>query len=224
MGGLTRRTATPQVPKDIAPMRNANINFLESMLFGKQGTPGERLERGFGPLAPQGIQQFLNQPTPEQRAMDVSMPALQEMLTPGVSNPAFERDLSLANAQGGRFGSANAILRSNALANMWGQRTQAANTLGVLGQGAGAGQARQAGFMDLEPQRRLQILLHLLGVSQGASFNVPFVQQPSTMDTILGILSTLKGGGVPGGGGGGIPSTPTAELPSLADVPVGLPV
>jgi len=204
MGGLTKRTATQQIPKDISGMRGSNIDFLNTILFG-QGTPGQRVERGFGSLAPEGISQFLNQPTPEQRAMDISMPALQEILTPGANNPAFEQDLAKANAQGGRFGSANAILRSNALAEMFRQRTTAASTLGVLGQGAGAGQARQAGFMDLEPQRRLQILLHLLGVSQGASFNVPFVQQPSTLDSIgqLGaIIASFIPGTNPGGGAG----------------------
>lgn len=77
---------------------------------------------------------------------------LQQMLAqnPGQANmnllqPQFERALSMANQAGGRFGSANALMRSNAvtdqqaqLAQMLGQGTnqqlQAAGTLGQLSQ------------------------------------------------------------------------------------------
>lgn len=79
-------------------------------------------------------------------------PFLQGVLSrnPGQANmdllqPQFERNLSLANQAGGRFGSANALMRSNAitdqqvqLAQMLGrgtdQQLQAAGTLGQLSQ------------------------------------------------------------------------------------------
>lgn len=165
------------------------------------GDPLARLQQFFGPLSPfsatdaqrggTGINQFLNQPAPEQRALDVAMPGLQEILHGG--GPQFEQDLSLANSQGPRFGSANAILRGEALKNLYNQRGQAAQTLGLLSQEAGAGQARQAGFADLETQRRLQILLNLLGVAQQATFNVPTTQQSSPFSQLLGIGGLAAG-------------------------------
>ena len=178
--------------------------------------------------------QMLRQPTPEQRALDVSLPALQGMLTG--TGPQFERDLSLANQQGGRFGSANAILRGEAFRNLYNLRNQTAGTLGLLSQGAGqanrglAGQAfgvgqQQAGQADLETQRRLQVLMQLLGVGQQTAFNVP-IQQGSpglggilgqlglgALGSFLGPLGTAAGSALGGklfGGGG----TPTAPAPS----------
>ncbi len=143
------------------------------------------------------IGQMLGMPTPEQRALDVSMPALQGMLTG--TGPQFERDLSLANQQGGRFGSANAILRGEALRNLYNLRNQTAGTLGMLSGSAGqanrglAGQAfgigqQQAQQGDIETQRRLQILMQLLGAGQQASFNVPIQQGSPGIGGILGGL------------------------------------
>lgn len=173
--------------------------------------PGQRLQNVFGNLAPEGIKQFLNQPTPEQQALNTALPGLQEMLSGGAS-PQFNQDLALANQQGGRFGSANEILRGQALTGLWNQRNQAANTLGMLSSAAGQGQSRQAGFMDMETQRRLQLLMSLLGTSQSASFNLPFVTQPSVLDTIGQIGGTAAalgwgpfGGGNSGGGAGAPP-------------------
>lgn len=163
------------------------------------GDAGQRLTNIFGSLAPAGISQFINQPTPEQQALNTAMPALNEVLSGNPNqNPQFQQDLSVANQQGGRFGSANAILRGQALTGLFNQRTQAAQTLGMLSGQAGQGQARQAGMMDLETQRRLQLLMSLLGTSQGASFNLPFLQQPSTLDTLGQI-----GGGFVGAAGMG---------------------
>jgi len=167
---------------------------------------------------------MLRQPTPEQRALDISLPALQSMLTG--SGPQFEQDLALANQQGGRFGSANAILRGEAYKNLYNMRNQVANTIGLLSGGAGqanrglAGQAftmgqQQAGQADLETQRRLQILMQLLGVGQQTAFNVPIQQNPGLFQQILGGVATIGGlggfgpiGKLLGLGGGGIPQPP----------------
>jgi len=138
---------------------------------------------------------MLRQPTPEQRALDVSMPALQAMLTG--QGPQFEQDIGLANQQGGRFGSGNAILRGEALRNLFNMRTQVAQTLGLLSSGAGqanrglAGQAfqtgtTQAGQADLETQRRLQILMQLLGVGQQAALNHPLKQAGGLLGGLFG--------------------------------------
>ena len=150
------------------------------------------------------IGQMLRQPTPEQRAFDISLPQLQEMLTG--QGPQFERDLSLANNQGGRFGSANAILRGEAFRNLYNTRTQVAQTLGLLGQGAGqanrglAGQAFDVGSQqamqgDIGNARRLQILLQLLGVGQQTAFNLPVQQGSAAIDYLPAILSAIGGGG-----------------------------
>lgn len=184
--------------------------------FGQGGDVGQRLTNVFGSLAPQGISQFINQPSPEQQAMNTALPALNEILSGNPNqNPQFLQDLSVANQQGGRFGSANAILRGQALTGLFNQRTNAANALGVLGAQAGQGQARQAGLMDLETQRRLQLLMSLLGTSQSASFNVPFVQQPSALDTLGQIGGTLASlGGLVNLGGGNSTNAPGTGNPN----------
>lgn len=179
------------------------LDRLQSF-FGNLGSPQTDLQR----QSVSGISQFLNQPAPEQRALDISLPGLQEILQGG--GPQFERDLSLANQQGGRFGSANAILRGEALRNLYNQRESAAQTLGMLSSAAGqnpfqrlagafgVGQ-QQAGQQDIETQRRLQLLMSLLGVGQQTAFNVPITQGSSFLDT-LGQLGGLAAQLIPGGG------------------------
>lgn len=237
------------IPEDIQGLRKQQIDFLGNLLKpgGFQTITDYVGQLGSGPNALQrqatgGISQFLSQPAPEQRALDVSMPALQAILDgkPGAGvidalQPTFERNLANANQQGGRFGSANAILRSRALedfnllgaqAAQQGQQTQlqAAQALALLsGQagnapfqrltqahGVGAADAQQA---DLETQRRLQIMMALLGSAQGAAFNIPFVQTQgaqapgwqqllSFFAPIAGQLIGGKGGDGKGGNGG----------------------
>lgn len=189
------------------------------------GDPLARLQSYFGNLgSPQSALQMqgadalgtmLRQPTPEQRALDISLPTLQSMLTG--SGPQFEQDLSLANQQGGRFGSANAILRGEAYKNLYNLRNQTAGTLGLLSQGAGnanrglAGQAfgvgqQQAGQADIETQRRLQLLMQLLGVGQQTALNVPIQQSPGLFSQIFGVAAPILGavlGGPLGAAAGG---------------------
>lgn len=192
--------------------QNRTVGAQQNSYIGGQSNPLDRLQGFFGNLGmPQsdlqrqslgGISQFLNQQAPEQRALDIAMPGLQEILSGG--GPQFERDLSLANQSGGRFGSANAIMRGEAFRNLYNQRDQAAQTLGMLssaagqnpfqrllgGYGAGQQEAQQA---DIETQRRLQILLQLLGVGQQTAFNMPITQGQSPFDKISGIASLIPG-------------------------------
>jgi len=196
------------------------------------GTLDQFLQQGFGGLgvdftsnqkqASGGISQFLNQQSPEARALQNTQGALT-----GIANqnsgqgiidalqPGFERNLGLANQQGGRFGSGNMLLRSRAVddfnllsnqALQQGQQNQigAANMLGML-----SGQAGQADFgrmldqfrigsaeasqMDIETQRRLGLGSGLMGMANQAAFNVPNVTQPSTIDNIAGIGSAVAG-------------------------------
>lgn len=187
--------------------------------FGKLGSPTTGLQR----QATGGIEQFLNQPAPEQRAMDVSMPALQAILggKPGQGimdalQPGFERNLASANQQGGRFGSGNAIMRSRAVedfnllgaqAAQQGQQTQlqAAQMMALLSgqagqnpfqrmmQGYGVGQ-QDAQQQDLETQRRIQLMALILGGAQGAAFNNPWVQTKKGGGGLGELLGMLIGG------------------------------
>lgn len=207
---------------------------------GMLGNGGAGLEQFFGPLVNQanglqrqatgGIEQFLNQPAPEQRAMDVSMPALQGILNgaPGAGimdalKPRFEQNLAAANQQGGRFGSGNAILRSRAVddfnllgaqAAQQGQQTQlqAAQMLNMLASSAGqnpfnrlmgAFGVGQQSFQnaDLETQRRLQLLGGLLGTQMGLAFNQPVLNTKPASPGAGQQVMTLVGNWLGGGGG-----------------------
>jgi len=182
------------------PVGGGDVAGRLNAFFGGLGSPQSALQR----QGADALGTMLNQPTPEQRALDISLPQLQAMLTG--QGPQFEQDLSLANQQGGRFGSANAILRGEAFRNLFNMRNQVAQTLGLLSQGAGqanrglAGQAfgvgqQQAQQGDLETQRRIQILMQLLGAGQQAAFNVPTQAGGGGLGPLLGSgLGLLLGG------------------------------
>lgn len=205
------------VPPDIGGIRGANIGAIADLFGGRTGQLGNLL----GTLGPMGVpttglqrqsldafSRMLSQPTPEQRALDISLPALQGMLTG--TGPQFEQDIALANAgSGNRFSSANALLRGEALRNLYNLRNQTAGTIGMLGQGAGAanralaGQGFQvgtaeAGQQDIETQRRLQVLMGLLGAGQQAAFNVPIQAPGGGLGGILGGIGGMALGSVLG--------------------------
>lgn len=204
------------------------------------GDPTKRLESFFGGLGfpTTGLQQqsvdalgnMLRQPAPEQRALDLSLPALQGILggNPGQGvisalQPTFERNLASANQQGARFGSANAVLRSRALDDFnllaanaaqqgVNQQISASQALGMLAQAAGQNPferaqgafgvgSQLAGQNDVETQRRLQILLQLLGTAQSATLGLPVTQNPGFAQNALSggltgatILNAFSGG------------------------------
>ena len=155
-------------------------------------TPGAFEENGFGsnyffgqPSALQrksrsGIEAFLNQPSPESRTLDFTRPILEGMLTG--TGPQFERDISLANSQGGRFSSGNAIMRGEALRNLFNMRNQTAGTLGALsGQAGNADWSRLMGGAELannDQNRRAQLLASLLGFGGQIAFGGPQSQNP----------------------------------------------
>lgn len=226
----------PYIPPDVQGIRSQQINLLQSLLggsqslesvFGSLGSPTSGLQR----QSMGGISQYLNQPAPEQRAFDMSQGALQGILggKPGQGvmdalQPMFDRNLAQADQQGGRFGSGNAIMRSNALndfnllgaqAAQHGQDTQlqAAQILGMLGgqagqnpfsrmmgaYGVGANDAQQG---DLETQRRLQLMSMLFGGAQGVAFNNPIVQTQGASPGLGGVLGGLLGTGLGAFAGG----------------------
>jgi hypothetical protein len=229
------------LPAGTGGIQQQQVDFLSQLMQPGFGGPGGGLEKFFGGLgsptsglqrqATGGIEQFLNQPAPEQRALDTSMPALQSILNgaPGQGiidalRPQFDRNLASANQQGGRFGSSNAILRSRAVddfnllgaqAAQQGQQTQlqaaqmlallsgqaGQNPFGRLVGAAGVGQ-QNAQQADLETQRRIQLLAGLLGQAQGATLNAPFVQTREASGGLGGFLGGLAGLGLGGIAGG----------------------
>jgi hypothetical protein len=227
-------TTTQNVPSDLAGARSSQINTLQGLLGG--GASGGGLQSFFGNLnvnpsdlqrqSAGGISQYLNQPNPAQRALDTSMPSLQEILTPGTMNPQFAQDLSLANQQGSRFGSGNEIMRGEAFRNLFNQRNQAAQTLGMLGQnanaanmgnllqgyGVGQNQALQAAQ---GPNTYAALLSGLLGMRQQMVGGLPITTTPGLGQQIgqagFGLADILRllqpQGSAPSpaaGGGGGI--------------------
>ena len=242
--GGGKRSTQPAVPSDVAGIRGGQTNFLEQFMqalqsgnleqfiqgsFGNIGVP----QTGLQQQASGGISQFLNQQSPEARTLQESRGALSGIVNQNSGQgiidalqPGFERNLSLANQQGGRFGSANAVLRSRALddfnllsnqALQQGQQNQigAAQILGMLSgqagtadfgrllQGFGVG-TQQAGQADIETQRRLGLGTGLFGQANQAAFNVPSVQQPSALEQFSGAAGSAVGifnalGGVFGG-------------------------
>jgi hypothetical protein len=208
--------AMPQRQGGGALSKLFNKNFAGkggSQQFGNQGA---NLEEFFGALSPltggaggtqNPLDQFVNTPSAEQRALDISMPALQEMIS-GQPGAQFERDISMANQQGGRFGSANAILRGEAHRNLLNARQGAMGMLGQLSQGAGAGQQRQFNMADTENQRRMQLLSGLLSVLQGPTVGAPVKEGRSAFENAMALGSLVVGGaqaasGMKRSGGGG---------------------
>ena len=143
--------ARPAEFKQMQPQGQAG-DILKQLLggntgfYGNIGSPTSPLQR----QSSDAISQFLNMPTPQDKAMEFSLPALQSILggAPGQGimdalQPQFQRNLATANQQGGRFSSGNAIMRSRAVedfnllganAAQQGQQTQlqAAQILSML--------------------------------------------------------------------------------------------
>ncbi len=226
-----------QTPPDLQGLRQQITTLLGSFL-SPNGQGGSNLDAFFGPMGSPltGLQQqstdaigkSIAGPAPEQQAFDMASPAIQAILNgkPGQGvidalQPTFQKNLAQADQQGGRFGSANAVLRSNALndfnllganAAQQGQQTQlqAAQMLNMLGTsagqnpfsrllgayGVGQNNAQQG---DLQTQRHLQLLNGLFGMGAGASLSSPTVQtQPYDPGLGHSLLNGLLGAGFGG--------------------------
>lgn len=217
----------PAPAKNLPFQGPSGIDRLKG-IFGDWSSPTTGLQR----QSTDALSHYLNMPSPEQRALDTSMPALQNILggRPGQGvidalQPSFERNLAAANQQGGRFSSGNAILRSRAVddfnllgaqAAQQGQNTQlqAAQMLALLSGQAGqnpfqravgaygVGQ-QEAGQADIETQRRLELIANMLGIGQGATFNAPYTQTKAGSPGIADILLGLGGMAIGNRIGGG---------------------
>jgi hypothetical protein len=149
--------------------------------FGPLGVPTTGLQR----QAVGGMEQFLaSDPYKQART------ALDQILgSPGDAfRPDFERSLAQANQTGGRFGSANALMRSTALNDYNSAALKQAIAAAQGIQGLGAQQvndltggynmgSQYAGQLASGQQQSLQLLLNQLQTAQGASLNVPTQQQ-----------------------------------------------
>jgi hypothetical protein len=185
------------VPPDIAGLRGQNINLLMQLLSPgafDQGGAGANFFYGGGPNR---VNDFLDKPSPEMSTFDFARPILEGMLTG--TGPQFERDVSMANQQGGRFGSGNAILRGEALRNLFNMRTQTAGVLGGLAGQAGSSQwERIFGAQN----QRAQLMAGLLGMSGQATLGLPVQQDKGTFGDIMQLVMALFASG----GGGGAPT------------------
>lgn len=197
-GWLFGHGAQALVPKDLQGLRGQNIDLLRSFLQpGAFDAGGAGSSFFFGAGGDRGSA-LLNGPTPEMKAYDTIRPVLEGMLTG--TGPQFERDIAAANSQGGRFSSSNAILRGEALRNLFNGRQQTAQTLGML-----AGQAGASTFdrtMAVQNQR-LQLLAGLFGLGNQATLSLPVENDKGAFGDLLKIAASIYGMKAGGGGGGG---------------------
>jgi hypothetical protein len=209
-GGMTGG-APMGAPSPDARMKSPAQQRLETY-FGQLGTPTTGLQR----QAVGGMQQFLaSDPYGQARS------ALNQILgDPGAAyRTDFERSLAQANQTGGRFGSANALMRSQALNdyNSAAMKNQLAAAQGIQGLGAQQVNDMTSGWnmgqsyanqLQSGQQQAIQLLLNQLQTGQAATLGAPVQQQQSGfgqfMQGAMGgmqLLPYLNQGG--GGGGGG---------------------
>jgi hypothetical protein len=180
---------------------------LEQFLGTPLGVPQTDLQRQTG----DAVSQFLSQPAPEQRALDVAMPMLQDIIS-GRATPGLESGLRQANQSGGRFGSANAIMRGTAMEHLMQQQMGAAQTLGGLSAQAGQNPFQrllggeqlgqhQAQQPDIGVQRQIQLLMHLLSGQLGME-----QQQGGGFMDILAGLGGMAAGSILGPAGAAVGS------------------
>lgn len=197
------------VPKDMQGLRQQNIDLLTAFLkpgaFDTGGAGANFFFGGGGGM--NGVNQLLNAPSPEMQAFNTARPILEGMLTG--TGPQFERDIAAANSRGGRFGSANAIMRGEALRNLFNARTQTASTLGALAGQAGSAQWDRAFSAQ---NQRLQLIAGLLGMSAGPTLGAPVENDKGAFGDLLKIAATIVGTKAAGGYGGG---TRTSSMPAF---------
>lgn len=211
-GAATAPTAAPG-GQNYDPAKSAAQGRFESV-YGPLGTPVTDLQK----QAVGGMSQYLASDPLKQAQSSLN----QILGSPGDAfRPDYERALAQAKQGGGRFGSANALLDSQALSNYNAQALQqaiaAAGTQGQLsgqnvanyGNAYNTG-AQLAGQLNSGNQQTQQLLNQALQTSQAATFGAPTQQQPSAFGqfaqgagSIAQLLPYLyqqqqQGGGAPG--------------------------
>lgn len=185
--------AQANVPQDLQGLRGQSINFLSSIMANPAN-----LEKFFGPLV-----------SGQQNEASGILSGIGQDNGQNVINalaPQYQRNLSAANQSGGRFGSANALMRASAandfnmlsaqIANQaQDRRMNAANSLAQLGQQM--------------TQNRVGLLNQLMSTSMQAGLNQPTTvsptmgQQGATFGQGLGSILDQLAPVLRGGGGGG---------------------
>ena len=195
------------VPPDMQGLRGQNIDLLTKLLSPGAFNPGGTGRNFFFQGGSQGASQFFDAPSPETKTMDSLMPLLEGMMTG--TGPQFERDIAMANTSGGRFSSGNAIMRGEALRNLFNQRGQTAQTMGMLASNAGQSQmARQQMFA--------QLMAGLLGMGTQSTMQFPVQNDKGAFGDILKIGASaagmFSGGGAPAAGDYGTSAYPNGML------------
>ena len=173
------------VPKDMQGLRGQQIDLLSAFLKPGAFQPGGMgANFFFGGRNP--LDAILGQTPPEMQTYNTVRPVLEGMLTG--TGPQFERDIANANQQGGRFGSANAILRGEALRNLFNMRNQTAQTLGALSGQAGSAQWDRTFAAQ---NQMLQLLSGLFGMSGQATLSLPVQDDTGNFMDLLKIGASL---------------------------------
>lgn len=189
--GSTQGATSPNGFTNLPSMGDPT-NRLESF-FGGLGVQNSPLQD----QTLQALQAFLSGPAPEASGMEALNKILAQNPGQGMLDalqPRFQQNLSAAQSQGPRFSSGNALtsaralddynlLAQQALAQGVNQQLQASQIQSLIGNnqfnrlagGYGIGQ-QQANQQDIATQRRLQILMNLLGVQQSATLGLPITQ------------------------------------------------
>lgn len=209
--------------QNFTPLKSDVQNRFESV-YGQLGTPVTELQK----QATGGLQQYLASDPLKQ-----AQSSLNQILGDpgGAFRPDYERALAQAKQTGGRFGSANALMDSQALSNYNAQALQqaigAAQAQGQLsGQnvanltgGYNVGQ-QLAGQLNSGNQQTQQLLNQALQTAQGATFGAPTQQQPSAFGQFAqgaGSIAQLLPYLYPsqyGGGGGASVGAPAYNSPN----------
>lgn len=181
---LFGKGAQALVPPDIRGLRAQNIDLLSQLLSPGAFNPGGVGRNFFFQGGSQGASQFFDAPSPEQKTMESLMPLLEGMMTG--TGPQFERDIAMANSSGGRFSSGNAIMRGEALRNLFNQRGQTAQTMGMLASNAGQAQMGRA-------QMFAQLMAGLLGMGGQATMQLPVENDKGVFGDLLKAGATYAG-------------------------------
>ncbi len=179
--GPKQPKANAGVPGDLMGLRGQNINFLSQIMRAPDAaTRTAMLEKFFGPLTnplqTQAGDVFKN------IAGDNGANVIAAM------EPQFQKNLAYANQSGGRFGSANALMRAGAANDF--------NMLSAqIGERAQDRRMGAAGFMSALGQQltqnRVGLLNQLLSTGQQATLS-----QPTTMSPSGAQQGAMFGGGV----------------------------
>lgn len=162
--------ATATVPQDLQGLRASDIKLLSSIMNAPDAaTRNKILEGFFGPL------QSEQQGTASKALTNITNDNGQNVIN--ALQPQYQRNLALANQSGGRFGSANALMRADTTNNFNMLSAQIANQ--AQDRRMNAAQALSALGQQLM-QNRVGLLNQIMSTSQQAGLGQPTTISPSS--------------------------------------------